>query len=195
VTNTEGDTRQRILLIALTVMMLIAAWRLVSPLLGFRGDDPVTIPVPPPRPTAGAGHLGIHPGDRVAVLRMADLDPVLRGSARGRDPWSFVDPPRPLLPPQEKTQVSIVEELPPQVVEPALPHPAEFDLQYLGRFGPPDKQIAVFTKGTTILNKQEGEVIDNRFIVDHIGYEAVEIRFVGFPDMPTKRVGVTPRRP
>lgn len=45
-----------------------------------------------------------------------------------------------------------------------------------------------------IINKQEGEVIDHQFIVGHIGYAAVDIRFVGFPDVPAKRVGVTRRR-
>ena len=80
-------------------------------------------------------------------------------------------------------------------IEAAKPHPPEFNLQYLGRFGPPDKQIAVFTNGKQIFNKQEGEVIDNKFVVAHIGYESVDIGFVGFPTVPPKRVGVTPRRP
>ncbi|HSU82370.1 MAG TPA: hypothetical protein VLR69_08105, partial [Thermoanaerobaculia bacterium] len=52
----------------------------------------------------------------------------------------------------------------------------------------------VFTNGKAIFNQQEGDVIDNKFIVAHIGYESVDIRFVGFPDVPAKRVGVTPRR-
>ena len=37
-------------------------------------------------------------------------------------------------------------------------------------------------------------MIDNKFIVAHIGYESVDIRFVSFPEVPAKRVGVTPRR-
>ena len=31
-------------------------------------------------------------------------------------------------------------------------------------------------------------MIDNKFIVAHIGYESVDIRFVGFPDWPAKRL-------
>ena len=80
-------------------------------------------------------------------------------------------------------------------IEAAKPHPPEFNLQYLGRFGPPEQQIAVFTNGKQIFNKQGGEVIDNKFVVAHIGYESVDIGFVGFPTVPPKRVGVTPRRP
>ncbi len=37
-------------------------------------------------------------------------------------------------------------------------------------------------------------MIDSKFIVAHIGYESVDIRFVNFPEVPAKRVGVTPRR-
>jgi hypothetical protein len=67
-------------------------------------------------------------------------------------------------------------------------------LQYLGRFGPPDKKIAVFSNGKATFIKQEGEEIDGKFIVARIGYESVDIRFVNFPEVPAKRVGVTPRR-
>jgi len=195
--NAGGNTRQRNLLIVLAVVLLIAAWRFAGPILGFGGNDAVIVPVAASGSIVGAERLGTHPGDRVAVLRMTDLDGALRESIRGRDPWSFVDPPRqPIrsLLPQSTPHVSTAEVALPKAQEP-IPHPAEFNLQYLGRFGPPDKQIAVFTRGTSIFNKQEGEVIDNRFIVDHIGYEAVDIRFVGFPEVPVKRVGVARRRP
>lgn len=192
----QGNTRQRNLLIVFAAVLLITAWRFVGPILGFGGND-ATLPVAAQGPIAGAERLGTHPGDRVAVLRMANLDRVSRESTRGRDPWSFVDPPRqPIrsLLPQSKPHESIAAVQPAKVAEP-LQQPADFNLQYLGRFGPPDKQIAVFTRGKEIFNKQEGEVIDNQFIVEHIGYEAVDIRFVGFPEVPGKRVGVTRRRP
>lgn len=78
--------------------------------------------------------------------------------------------------------------------EPPLPHPDDFTLRYLGRFGPPEKQIAVFTDGRRILNRQEGEVLDGRFIVSRIGYESVDIRFVGFPEAPARHVGVVGKR-
>jgi hypothetical protein len=204
--NVEDNTRQRNLLIVLAVVLLIATWRFVGPRLGFGEGNKVIVPVAAERPAvdseepsrpgrAGAEHLGVHPGDRVAVLRMADLDRSLSESTRGRDPWSFVNPPLPHLSPSSTPDAHgpTAEKLLPKIEEPS-PHPADFNLRYLGRFGPPDKQIAVFTKGTEIFNQQEGDVIDNQFIVGHIGYEAVEIRFVGFPDVPAKRVGVTRRQ-
>ena len=221
-----GSTRQRYLLYGLGIVTLFALWHYLGPLLGFGGsDDAVTgpavqrpatdaegdEPARPSRRAATAGtHQGAKPGDRVEVLRMADLDRVPRESAPGRDPWHFVDPPPP---PPPAPHVPTKEELEAQrraaeearlraeeaarqaAIEAAKPHPPEFNLQYLGRFGPPDKQIAVFTNGKQIFNKQEGEVIDNKFVVAHIGYESVDISFVGFPTVPAKRVGVTPRRP
>jgi hypothetical protein len=220
-----GSSRQKYLLIALGVVLLLAAWHVVGPMLGFGGDDEATAPTTAKRPAAdpegdgpsrpgpgrrgAATHTGAHPGDRVAVLRMGDLDRAPHVSTPGRDPWRFVDPPPPPPPAPPKPHVPTAAELQAAeearrraeeaarlaAIEAAKPRPAEFNYQYLGRFGPTDRQLAVFSNGKMVFNKQEGEVIDNKFIVAHIGFESVDIRFVGFPDVPAKRVGVTPRRP
>jgi hypothetical protein len=219
----NGNPRQRYLLYALGFVALIALWHYLGPMLGFGGDDAATGPTAVQRPAVDAEgdptrpsrrvattHQGAKPGDRVEVLRMADLDRVPSEAKPGRDPWRFIDPPPPPPPPPH---VPTKEELEAQrraaeearrraeeaarlaAIEAAKPHPPELNWQYLGRFGPPDKQIAVFTNGKQTINKQEGEVIDNKFVVAHIGYESVDISFVGFPTVPLKRVGVTPRRP
>jgi hypothetical protein len=218
----NGNPRQRYLLYALGFVALIALWHYVGPMMGFGGNDGAPSPAAQrpsvdsegdstaPSRRVAATHKGAKPGDRVEVLRMADLDRTPGASPAGRDPWRYVDPPPPPLP---APHVPTAAELEAQrraaeearrraeeaarlaAIEAAKPHPPEFNLQYLGRFGPPDKQIAVFTNGKQIFNKQEGEVIDNKFVVAHIGYESVDISFVGFPTVPNKRVGVTPRRP
>jgi hypothetical protein len=203
----QASSRQRNLTIVLAVVLLIATWHFLGPRLGFGGNDVATVQDAHPAADSGenaqprtvrhvrSGHLGTRPGERVAVLHLADLDRAPKDSARGRDLWSFVNPPRPQIPPlqpQPKQQVPVAEAPLPKTTPPP-PHPADFNLQYLGRFGPRDKQIAVFTKGSAVLNRQEGEVIDNQFIVAHIGYESVDIRFVGFPDAPAKRIGLTRR--
>jgi hypothetical protein len=220
-----NGSRQKTLLLALAAVVLIAAWHFVGPLLGFGGgggdDASSASPAAAKRPVDAEGdepaRPGRHvvaerhparPGDRVAVLRLADLDRVPQPSTPGRDPWRYVDPPPPPAPKPPPPHVPTAEELRAaeearrraeeearlRAIEAAKPRPAEFTLQFLGRFGPPSKQIAVFSNGKTVFNKQEGDVIDNKFIVAHIGYESVDIRFVGFPDVPAKRVGVTPRR-
>jgi hypothetical protein len=219
----NGGSRQKTLLMALGAVLLIAAWKLLPGLLGLGGDEEAAAPAAtarrstdaegdapsrPSRAARGAEHLGARPSDRVAVLRMADLDRVPRESTPGRDPWRFIDPPPPPPPPPPKPHVPTAEELRAAeearrraeeaarlaAIEAAKPKPAEFTLQYLGRFGPADRKLAVFTNGKQIYNVEEGDVIDSKFIVAHIGYESVDIRFVGFPDWPAKRVGVTPPR-
>jgi hypothetical protein len=218
-----SNSRQRNLLIVLGLVLLIAAWHYVGPVLGFGGDDEVVAPAAARRPAtdaegdevsprpgrrATATHAGAHPGDHVEVLRLADLDRAPRTSTPGRDPWSFVDPPPPPPPPPPKPHVPTAAELAEAerlrllqeeqarlaAIEAAKPRPPEFQLQYLGRFGPPEKKIAVFSNGKATFIKQEGDEIDGKFIVSHIGYESVDIRFVNFPEVPAKRVGVTPRR-
>jgi hypothetical protein len=221
----NGSSRQKTLLLVLGAVAVIAAWHyFLGPMLGFGGGDAdaAATPMAAKRPAvdsegdevarpghrAAAERHGAHPGDRVEVLRLADLDRAPRASTPGRDPWRYVDPPPPPAPKPPPVHQPTAEELRAaeearrraeelarqRAIEAAKPRPAEFTLQYLGSFGPPDRQIAVFSNGKTVFNHQEGEVIDNKFIVAHIGYESVDIRFVGFPDVPAKRVGVTPRR-
>ena len=192
----NSNPRQRNLWIALAVVALIASLRFVVSLLGFGGDDARGTPPRPDR--AHLERIGTRPGDRIAVLRTADLERVPGDSRPGRDPWGFVDPP-PAFHRQLHPYVPTAGAAQPQDDRAELgktppPSPAEFNLRYLGRFGPPDKQIAVFDNGKGIVNTLEGDVIDDKFIVAHIGYESVDVRFVGFPDVPARRVGVTPRR-
>ncbi|HKH48614.1 MAG TPA: hypothetical protein VKM72_28450, partial [Thermoanaerobaculia bacterium] len=77
-----------------------------------------------------------------------------------------------------------------QQAELAKPKPPPFTLSYLGNFGPPSRRLAVFSDGKTIYNAQEGDVLAGQFIVADIGYESVDIRFVGFPDWPPQRLAV-----
>ena len=55
--------------------------------------------------------------------------------------------------------------------------------RYLGSFGPDGTTIAVFSDGQTILNARQGEILQDRFIVEEIGPESVEIGYVDFPDV------------
>jgi len=216
----NGGTRQRNLLIVLGVLLLIVAWMYLRPLLGMGGDDEELIPAAqrpavsiddeggsplPGRSAAGEPARGAHPGDRVSALRMADLERVPPVLKAGRDPWRYVDPPPPppfVPPPPSAEELRRMEEERRRAEEAArlaaaeaarlaaIPRPPEFNMEYLGFFGPPERKIAVFSNGKTTINKLEGGVIDNKFIVAHIGYESVDIRFVGFPGTPPKRLGV-----
>jgi hypothetical protein len=141
----------------------------------------------------------------VVPLRIGDLDRTPPSFTAGRDPWRFVEPPPP--PPPAKHVPSAAELRAMQeaeaarqrlaaaaaaaaAVEQAKPRPAQFTWNYIGSFGPPNQRIAVFVDGQKVWNAREGETLQGKFIVSQIGYESVDIRFVGFPDWPAQRLAV-----
>jgi hypothetical protein len=48
----------------------------------------------------------------------------------------------------------------------------------------------VFSDGKTIYNALRGEILHGKFQVHAIGYESVDLTFVGFPDVPPERLAV-----
>jgi len=48
----------------------------------------------------------------------------------------------------------------------------------------------VFSDGKVIHNAMAGEVLDGEFIVDRIGFESVDIKYVDFPEVPALRKAV-----
>lgn len=123
----------------------------------------------------------------VAELRLQDLDPHSSKWVIGRDPFRFgtappppAPPPSPPPPPKKRRQ--------PAPPPPVGAQPPAFTFSYLGNFGKRPRRIAVFSDGETIHNVLMGEILDGRFIVASIGYESVDIEFVGFPDAGAKRV-------
>jgi hypothetical protein len=146
------------------------------------------------------------PTKDVIDLRIAALETPPRAPAPGRDPWRFIDPPPPKpAPPPPPPPPPTAEELAARRaaeqaafeaaerarLEALKPKPPPFTLKLLGSFGPPNRKIATFTddKGA-VWPVREGEVLQGKFIVAKIGYESVDIKFVGFPDEPVKRVAV-----
>jgi hypothetical protein len=73
----------------------------------------------------------------------------------------------------------------------AVPRPPEVTLRFLGSFGPDRRRIAVFLAGDgrSVLNAVEGDVLEGKFIVVKIGFESVDLGFVGFPDAAARRLG------
>jgi len=156
-----------------------------------------------PRPRAVSGE-DKPPVENVEELHLAELEKVPGEYHAGRDPWRFPAPPPPPPTPRPPSAAELArqrllqEQMDAQrraaeaaaAAEAAKPKPEPFTLKYLGRFGPEGRPIAVFTDGTNTYNVQQGEVIGGKFIVAQIGFESVEIRFVGFPDWPPQRLAV-----
>ena len=131
----------------------------------------------------------------VATLALAALEVRPGEYVPGRDPFRYGQPPRPPVvrdptppPPPRNTQVE-----PPRVVDNTPPKPAlpRLDYTYLGSFGPEDRPIAVLTDAEdAIYNAFEGDVIDQQFRVEQIGYESVDVGYVNFPEEPPKRLRI-----
>lgn len=205
-----NESRTKLLLTILGVLLLFVAWHYLGPSDGdgsavggreFGATSPVgRIP--------GAGRQTKPPVEEILDLKVADLEPHPHEYKVGRDPWRFVNPPPPPPPappqprrltPEELRAQREAEELLRQrqaeaarkaAEEAARPKPPVFALKYLGRFGPADRPIAVFTDGKDILNVQQGEVIQGKFLLSQVGLESVEIRFVDFPKEPAQRLPI-----
>lgn len=94
-------------------------------------------------------------------------------------------------PPPAPGSALFVGPLPPPGPTPT-PVPPEVNFKFMGTFGPRDQPIAVLLQGDQLLNARAGDVVYDRFILRSIGYESVEIGFVGYPPSVTKRLGITP---
>ena len=48
----------------------------------------------------------------------------------------------------------------------------------------------MFSDGSAIYNALAGDLVKDRFQVQRIGYESVDLLFVGFPDEPAVRLAI-----
>jgi hypothetical protein len=184
------SARQKGLLAVLGALLAVVLWQRLGPLAGSEDSGPA----------GAAGGAAID--STVEELRVADLEPRPSEHRAGRDPFSFGQPPRPPGPTPEEIEAARLRAeqeaaaraaaaaaaaaaLPP---EPPRPQPPQITLKYLGSFGPATRRIAVFSNGEMIYNALQGDVLEGKFIVHRIGFESVDVRFVGFPDSPPQRL-------
>jgi hypothetical protein len=173
--------REKALLGMLLAVGLAQGVRMTLPLLGDGGLAAV----------AGTGDSGARraaTGVKLAEAVKLDLDALAGGSVEieiGRDPFRFAAPPPPPPPPPAPPPP------PPMAPPPPLgPQPPPVDVTFLGSFGPPQRRIAVFSDGKVIYNAERGDTLGGKFVVHAIGYESVDLTFVGFPEVPPERLAV-----
>jgi hypothetical protein len=177
--------REKGLLAALGLVAVVAALRF----LGVGSEDFGLL--------GGGEGGGFEEGIEIVTLDSERLEAPSGEYSVGRNPWAFAPPPRPE--PRERPQPSVEQRpeprppverpQPTQDAAPPKPKPPPVDLDYLGSFGPPESRIAVFTDNEeTIYNAREGEVINDKFRVSAIGFESVDLEFVGFPDVAPARL-------
>jgi hypothetical protein len=213
----NGGSHTKLLLGILAAVLLVSGWFYLrsddegaAPAPAARrgaGLDPEgggTV-APASSPSRGRGAEARAAVPEVIALHFADLERTPHTYRTGRDPWRFVEPPPPPPPvPKAPTKAELearrlAEEARLKAAADAaaeaariaaIPKPPPFTWTYLGNFGPVERRIAVFADGKTIYNAQQGETLAGKFIVAQIGYESVDIRFVGFPEWPAQRLAV-----
>jgi hypothetical protein len=200
----QGTRKQAILFGALAVLLLFAVVK-------WSGRDktpstPVVVPAVADRREASPARGGrprarvVDPAE-IPLLTERDLDPRLRGggSDTGRDLFDFREPtptpppvPTPAPPPPPGPgQPGFVGPLPPPP-PPPTPVPPEITFRLIGIFGPTDRPIAVLQYGDDIINAREGDVVLRVWRIQKIGYESIDVGFVGFPPTESRRLGITP---
>jgi hypothetical protein len=209
-----NESRTKLLLAVLGLLLLYLGWHYLGPSggIGDGGGVGGSNDLGNMNPVGRVAQRETKPPvEEIVDLKVADLQPQSHEYTVGRDPWHFAEPPppppAPPIPPpppltaeQLRAQREAEELLRRQqeeaarlaAEEEARPKPPPFTLKYIGRFGPADRPIAVFTDadGKEILNVQQGERIQGKFILSQIGLESVEIRFVDFPNVPAQRLPI-----
>jgi hypothetical protein len=136
--------------------------------------------------------------DEVPVLSSKDFD-VTRSSPKPGErnlfdlrapsptpaPTATPAPPPPPAPGDPR----FIGPLPPPGPTPT-PRPPEITFKFLGTFGPRDKPIAVLAQGSDTINAREGDVVFQQFVIRKIGYESIDVGFIG-PWKETRRLGLT----
>jgi hypothetical protein len=183
-----NERRQQITLGMLLAVLLLVGGRMVLRTFGEDGKGSAT--------TTGSRSPGSGVTiEQVEKLRIAELELEPKTLQLGRDPFHFVAAPPPPAPRPTPTPTPVSNSAPPPPpppprAAPAVPQPPPVDVVYLGRFGSSNRPIAVFSDGKEIFNAFEGGVLKGSFVVDKIGYESADLKFVGFPDAPSKRLAV-----
>ena len=204
-----GSPRQAILLVALAVLLVLAVvrWR-----PGGAPPRPASAPVAVQTRTASTA-----PGDDAAPSRatrgrarevrpeevqvIAEDDfkvrPSREGTDTGRDLFDSPreptkkPPPTPLPPPPPPGDARFIGPLPPPPPTPT-PRPPDVTFKFVGTFGPKGHPIAVIQEGDKVYNVREGDVLFDKFVLRSVGYESIDVGFVGYPEAKPTRIGITP---
>ena len=199
-----GTRRQAILFGILAVLLLffVVKWSSKA-----KAPEPAPPAAPPiaevseVRPSRGRRRVAPTPGvDEIPLLTARDLDPRWRAASQATtrdlfDPREPTKPPPPPPtpappPPPGPGHPAYIGPLPPPAPTPT-PTPPDPPFKLIGIFGPRDRPIAVLTNGDEIINARAGDVLFARWIIRKVGYESIDVGFVGFPPTETRRLPIT----
>jgi hypothetical protein len=100
-------------------------------------------------------------------------------------------PPTPVPPPPPPGDTRFIGPLPAPGPTPT-PKPPEVTFKFVGTFGPKGHPIAVIQEGDKVYNVRAGDILFDKFVLRNVGYESIDIGFVGYPDTESRRIGITP---
>lgn len=176
------EKRQRVLVIVLAVLVGLLGLRYLLPSLGAGGGGAVNA-------FTRRGAVGPTELPELATLDLMALENKPGEFQIGRDPFRFASPPRPAPPPSPPPSRPTPAQRPQRTQQPPPgPQPPRVDVTYLGSFGPDRGRIGVFTDGADLYNARIGDVLKTHFVVEAIGYESADLRYVNFPDAPAQRL-------
>lgn len=133
--------------------------------------------------------------DEIPLIGPRDLDPQVRfgGGETGRDLFDFREPtPTPPPVPTPAPTIPPVFGPPGPPPPPPTPAPPPIHFRLVGIFGPANNPIAAIEYGDQILNAREKDVILRAYIIQKIGYESIDVGFVGFPPTESRRLAISP---
>lgn len=202
-----GTGRQALLWAALALVLVLAVVRWkggarrgeVAPPASRAGGAALSADPESARPSRGGKRAPMSP-DEVPMISPGDLDP-RPGRVAGpgsRDLFDFREPTaRPLPtatpappPPPGPGDPRFVGPLPPPP-PPPTPAPPAIPFRFIGTFGPRDRPIAVLATADRLVNARAGDVVFDHFVLRRVGYESIDVGFVGFAPKETRRLGIT----
>jgi len=207
---TRSSKQQALLLGGLGIVLILALFR---GSFGGRSSAPATPSASrgaldgagadstPRPPGAGRARGHVVSPDEVPLLSSEDLKSrsVRAPLSAGRDLFDVREPTKPPLPtptpapppPPAPGDPRFVGPLPPPPPTPT-PAPPAIPFKFIGTFGPRERPIAVLIAGDRTVNARSGDVVFEKFILRRVGYESVDVGFVGFPPAETRRIGIGP---
>jgi hypothetical protein len=171
----SSSRRQVVVLCVLLLALVVVVWRnfLVpgEPLGGVTG--PVTGRAPQAVGRTG-GDL-VRQVERVHLKALTAARPEPEGGER--DPFAFAE--RAAPPPSPGDDVPAPSTSPRPVVPVGPPPPPPIALKFIGIVDTSDKRkIAVLSDGRNVFYGREGETVEGRYRIEHIGVESIEMAWV-----------------
>ena len=193
------EQRQRVLLGALLVLLLVVVWQQLGPRFGGGSGSAGSRSR---AQTVAAGGGGSDFGaSEVVELRLEDLEKVSGQYSPGRDPFRFGQPSAEVEAPEAPDEDAAREaaalaqlrraleaQRAQQASSADIPVLPDLDVKFLGSFGSRQRRLAVFSDGVEIFNVLEGGVLKDHFVIRQIGFESVDVGFVDYPDQPAIRL-------